>query len=156
MFTVLKANAMLGRTFAAEEGVDRRGSRGHLSRAFWERHYGGSPSVLGRTIQPRCAAYTIVGVMPAEFDFPAERQHRRLDAVELRPGRCARPLAQGALAQASSDRLADNTTLDQAQREMSIVASRLATTYPDSNTGWGARVISAQEQLVTTVRPRCC
>src|SRR5207247_722911 len=32
-------------------------------------------------------------------------------------------------------------------------AGRVATTYPDSNTGWGARVIAAQEQLVTTVRP---
>jgi putative ABC transport system permease protein len=36
---------------------------------------------------------------------------------------------------------------------MTVVASRLATTYPDSNTGWGARVVGAQEQLVTTVRP---
>src|SRR3989442_8371767 len=36
---------------------------------------------------------------------------------------------------------------------MTVVASRLATTYPDSNAGWGARVIAAQEQLVTTVRP---
>src|SRR5205085_5301334 len=36
---------------------------------------------------------------------------------------------------------------------MTVIAGRLATTYPDSNTGWGARVISAQEQLVTTVRP---
>ena len=36
---------------------------------------------------------------------------------------------------------------------MTVVAGRLATTFPDSNTGWGARVIAAQEQLVTTVRP---
>ena len=36
---------------------------------------------------------------------------------------------------------------------MTVIAGRLATTFPDSNTGWGARVISAQEQLVTTVRP---
>ena len=36
---------------------------------------------------------------------------------------------------------------------MTVIAGRLATTYPDSNTGWGARVIAAQEQLVTTVRP---
>ena len=42
---------------------------------------------------------------------------------------------------------------EQAQREMTVIAGRLATTFPDSNTGWGARVISAQEQLVTTVRP---
>src|SRR4029077_2584046 len=50
-------------------------------------------------------------------------------------------------------RLADGVSLDQAQREMTLVASRLASTFPDSNTGWGARVIAAQEQLVTTVRP---
>src|SRR5205085_11765097 len=36
---------------------------------------------------------------------------------------------------------------------MTVIAGRLATTFPDSNTGWGARVVSAQEQLVTTVRP---
>src|SRR5204863_4654479 len=50
-------------------------------------------------------------------------------------------------------RLAGGVPLLQAQREMTLIASRLATTYPDSNTGWGARVISAQEELVTTVRP---
>jgi len=41
----------------------------------------------------------------------------------------------------------------QAQREMTVIASRLATTYPDSNTGWGVRVTAAQQQLVTTVKP---
>src|SRR5207247_4375017 len=50
-------------------------------------------------------------------------------------------------------RLADGATTEQAQREMNVVASRLATVYPDSNIGWGARVMAAQEQLVTTVRP---
>src|SRR5204863_6077216 len=50
-------------------------------------------------------------------------------------------------------RLAGGVGLDRAQREMTLIASRLATTYPDSNTGWGARVIAAQEELVTTVRP---
>ena len=36
---------------------------------------------------------------------------------------------------------------------MNVVAGRLGATYADTNAGWGARVISAQEQLVTTVRP---
>jgi hypothetical protein len=53
-------------------------------------------------------------------------------------------------------RLADGVAQEQAQREMTVIAGRLATTFPDSNTGWSARVISAQEQLVTTVGPRCC
>src|SRR6185369_5601915 len=50
-------------------------------------------------------------------------------------------------------RLADGASGEQAQREMSVIASNIATSFPDSNAGWGARVVSAQEQLVTTVRP---
>src|SRR5437879_10354788 len=36
---------------------------------------------------------------------------------------------------------------------MTLVAGRLASPFPDRNTGWGARLVPAQEQLVTTVRP---
>src|SRR5262249_18449523 len=50
-------------------------------------------------------------------------------------------------------RLADGVTPDQAQREMTLIADRLAAAYPDSNTGWGVRVIAAHDQLTTTVRP---
>src|SRR5262249_1951042 len=47
----------------------------------------------------------------------------------------------------------DGAGVDRAAREMTVIAGRLATTYPDSNAGWGARVVAAQEELVTTVRP---
>src|SRR5215212_4693757 len=70
MFTLLRANAMLGRTFSADEGVPGADRVAVLSRAFWERHFGGSASAIGRTIQLDAVPYTIVGVMPAEFDFP--------------------------------------------------------------------------------------
>jgi putative ABC transport system permease protein len=50
-------------------------------------------------------------------------------------------------------RLADGASAAQGQQEMTLVAGRLASTFPDSNTGWGARLVAAQEQLVTTVRP---
>src|SRR5215831_13333189 len=49
--------------------------------------------------------------------------------------------------------MAGGAVLNSAQSEMTVIAGRLAATYPDSNTGWGARVIAAQEELVTTVRP---
>jgi len=152
LFSVLKANAMLGRTFAAEEGVAGADHVAILSRAFWERHYGGSPSVLGRTIQLDAQPYTIVGVMPAEFDFPPSGNIDVWTPLSFDPAD-AHGRSRKARSLSVVGRLADNTTIEQAQREMSIVASRLATTYPDSNTGWGARLIAAQEQLVTTVRP---
>jgi putative ABC transport system permease protein len=149
---VLRANAILGRTFTADEGQPGADRVALLSRAFWERHYGGSPGVIGRTIQLDAQPYTIVGVMAADFDFPPSGSIDVWTPLSFDPND-----AHGRSRKARSlnvvGRLADGVTAEQAQREMTVVASRLATTYPDSNTGWGARVIAAQEQLVTAVRP---
>src|SRR6185295_11625573 len=68
--SVLRANAILGRTFTADEGKPGADRVALLSRAFWERHYGGASSVIGRTIQLDAQPYTVVGVMSAQFDFP--------------------------------------------------------------------------------------
>ncbi|HEV3142092.1 MAG TPA: ABC transporter permease, partial [Vicinamibacterales bacterium] len=152
LFTVLRANATLGRTFTAEEGESGKDHVALLSRAFWQRHFGGSPSVLGRTIQLDAQPYTVVGVMAADFDFPPGGSVDVWTPLSFDPND-----AHGRSRKARSlnvvGRLAGGVALDQAQREMALIAGRLATTYPDSNTGWGARVIAAQEELVTTVRP---
>jgi len=152
IFTLLGVNPMLGRAFLAEEGVTGADRVAVLSRAFWERHYGGSPGAIGRTIQLDAVPYTIVGVMPAEFDFPPSGNIDIWTPLSFDPndahGRSRRARSLNVVG-----RLADGASSEQAQREMTVVASRLATSYPDSNTGWGARVIPAQEQLVTTVRP---
>ena len=152
MFTLLRANAMLGRTFLAEEGVPGADRVAVLSRSFWERHFGGSPAALGQKIQLDAQPYTIIGVMPAEFDFPPSANADIWTPLSFDPND-----AHGRSRKARSlnvvGRLADGVAQEQAQREMTVIAGRLATTFPDSNTGWGARVISAREQLVTTVRP---
>ncbi len=150
--SVLRANAILGRTFLPEEGQPGADRVAILSRSFWERHYGGAASAIGRTIQLDAQPYTIVGVMPADFDFPPSGSVDVWTPLSFDPND-----AHGRSRKARSlnvvGRLADGVTGEQAQREMTVVAGRLATTYPDSNAGWGARVIAAQEQLVTTVRP---
>jgi putative ABC transport system permease protein len=152
MFSVLRANAMLGRTFSAEEGEPGADHVAVLSRAFWERHFGGSSSAIGGTIQLDAQPYTVIGVMPAEFDFPPSGNVDIWTPLSFDPND-----AHGRSRKARSlnvvGRLADDVEQQQAQREMSVIAGRLATTFPDSNSGWSARVISAQEQLVTTVRP---
>jgi putative ABC transport system permease protein len=152
MFTLLRANAMLGRTFLAEEGVPGADRVAVLSRAFWERHFGGSPNAIGQKIQLDAQPYTVIGVMPAEFDFPPSANADIWTPLSFDPND-----AHGRSRKARSlnvvGRLVDGVAQEQAQREMTVIAGRLATTFPDSNAGWGARVISAREQLVTTVRP---
>src|SRR3954469_15337658 len=151
-FALLGATATLGRTVREGEGQPGNDRVAVLSRAFWQRQFGGSPAVIGRTIQLDAQPYTVVGVMPADFDFPPSANVDVWTPLSFDPND-----AHGRSRKARSldivGRLAGGVPQEQAQREMSVIAGRLATTYPDSNAGWGARVISAQEQLVTTVRP---
>jgi predicted permease len=62
-------HAMLGRGI---EPSDDQGSGQHvavLNYKFWQRHYGGDPHVIGRTLELDHTPYTIVGVMPRSFAF---------------------------------------------------------------------------------------
>lgn len=69
LFPMLGANALLGRTFSPGEDPP-----GHfvtiLSYALWQEHFGGDPAVIGKTIELDAKPYTIIGVMPANFEFP--------------------------------------------------------------------------------------
>jgi len=152
LFTLLGVNAALGRTFLEEEGQPGSDRVAILSRAFWQRQFGGSPSVVGRTIQLDAQPYTVVGVMPMEFDFPPSARIDIWTPLSFDPND-AHGRSRKARSLSVVGRLADGAPVEHAQREMSVIASRLATSYPDSNTGWGARVIAAQQQLVTTVKP---
>ena len=69
VFGVLGVSAAAGRVFTDEE--ERRGDRVVvLTHALWQRRFGGSPSVIGRSLSLNGAAFTVVGVMPATFAFP--------------------------------------------------------------------------------------
>ena len=152
LFGVLRAHAALGRTFSAAEGVPGADRVAVLSQSFWQRHFGGSAGAVGRIVQLDAQPYTVIGVMPAEFDFPPGAHADVWTPLTFDPND-----AHGRSRKARSlnvvGRLADAVDQQQAQRELTVIAGRLATTFPDSNSGWGARVISAQEQLVTAVRP---
>src|SRR5207249_1227802 len=69
LFPMLEAKPMLGRTFASEEDAP-----GHnvaiLSYELWRRRYGGEASVIGETIEMDRQPYTVIGVMPRDFQFP--------------------------------------------------------------------------------------
>jgi predicted permease len=69
IFRVLGVAPALGRAFTDDE-EHRRERVAVLSHAFWQRRFGGDPSVVGRSVALDGAAFTIVGVMSAAFHFP--------------------------------------------------------------------------------------
>src|SRR5438105_3772040 len=52
-----------------------------------------------------------------------------------------------------SARLALGVTVEQAWSEMKVISERLASEYPEEDKGWGATVLTVQDQLVGDVRP---
>ena len=152
LFAVLKARPAFGRTFTAEEAVLGADRVVVVSHGFWQRALGADPSIAGKTIQLDAQTFTVVGVMPAGFEFPTSTH---VDAWA--------PLAfnlkdiHGSSRRARSlvviGRMRPTLGVRQAQEELNVLSGRIGTEYKDSNAGWGARVIAAHEQLVATSRP---
>lgn len=68
-FDVLGAEPALGRAFDAEDGVIGRNTNVVISHGLWQSHFGGAEDVLGDTLEVDDNAYTVIGVMPADFEF---------------------------------------------------------------------------------------
>ncbi|HXG67844.1 MAG TPA: ABC transporter permease, partial [Blastocatellia bacterium] len=69
-FSLLGVQPVAGRVFLPEE--DRPGNNQVVvvSQGFWQRRYGGDPNLIGQAITLNDKPYTVVGVMPASFQFP--------------------------------------------------------------------------------------
>lgn len=68
-FHLLRVSPALGRPFTEEEGEIGRDQEVILSHGLWQELYGGDKSVLGRTLRISARPFTVVGVMPRNFNF---------------------------------------------------------------------------------------
>ncbi|RPJ84859.1 MAG: hypothetical protein EHM13_02905, partial [Acidobacteria bacterium] len=66
-FPTLGASPLRGRTFSPDEGPDGRNRVAVMSHALWLRRFGGDESAVGRSIHLNGLAFTVIGVMPADF-----------------------------------------------------------------------------------------
>lgn len=70
LFATLGATPTLGRSFTQEDDHIGAGETVILSWSFFERRFNGDPRILGKTIRLNSRNYTVVGVLPAWFQFP--------------------------------------------------------------------------------------
>jgi predicted permease len=70
MFATLRVSPMLGRAFVEAEAQPGNSHVVVLSHALWKDHFGGRTNVVGETVRLHSIAYTVIGVMPAGFQFP--------------------------------------------------------------------------------------
>jgi predicted permease len=146
-FSVLRTNAMQGRTFTPDEeqpGHDQVVVIGHK---LWQRAFGANPNIVGQTLTLNSRSFTVVGIMPAGFEFPREAELWVPLAWDDND-RKTRSIHDYLVVA----RLKQNVSVQQAQAEMSTISSRLEQQYPEENSGWGARVIPLRDDLVGDVR----
>jgi putative ABC transport system permease protein len=130
-FHLLGVNAVLGRTFAENET-----QAVVLSPAYWRSHFAANPKIIGKTLTLDAKPYTVIGVAPADFEFPDP--HTQIWV----------PLTFTAAEKADHEhhtvrviaRLSAGSTLKQAQAALDVVTRRLALEYPKTNAGWSAIV----------------
>ncbi|HKQ04607.1 MAG TPA: ABC transporter permease [Blastocatellia bacterium] len=151
-FTIMKGTPMLGRTFLPEEQEDGKDFVVVLGYGLWQRRFAGDPNVVGQKISLSGRPYTVVGVMPADF------QSLPTSLVDPR-GEFYRPVAEPHDENERSSRhlraiarLKDGVTVEQAQAEMNVITGRLEQLHPRHNTGYGVRLISLPEDTVGGLR----
>jgi len=149
-FRALGITPMLGRDFTAKEELPGASPVVLLSYGAWTRRYGARTDVVGQTVTLSGAAYTIIGVLPEDFQF-APRDNAEFWTPLVPTRECDKRRSCHDLD--SIARLKDGVTVEAANQQMGTIAAQLERMYPDSNRGQGASVISLTEGIVGDIRP---
>ena len=149
LFQLLGVAPRLGREFLFEEDQPRRERVVIISDRLWHRRFGADKNIIGKTLTLNGESFTVVGVMPANFQFPS-REDELWVPIAFDSTEASR---RGSHYLQVIARTKPGITLEQAQAEMSTIAARLQKQYPETNKSVGAAVTPLHEQLVGDIRP---
>jgi predicted permease len=143
---LLGVSPVIGRVFTARDA--ETGQVALLSYAFWQSHFGGDRNVIGTTVRLDGVPHTVIGVMPALFQFPNRSIEAwmplvlREDDFEDRNDTYLEVLA----------RLRRGVSVEQTRRELAVVSARLERQYPKENEGIGALMLGLRDELSERAR----
>jgi predicted permease len=153
-FPILGVKPVTGRLF--DHGDDERGAPpvALISGGFWKRKFGAARDVVGKTLNLDGRGYTIVGVIPSDFE---------LLLGSFSPSEVYVPLVQwsnnllfdrgSGLGTHGVARLRSGVSIDQARADLAEVSRNLAAAYPESDKGIGAALIPFRTSMVGRVEP---
>jgi predicted permease len=160
-FDVLGIKPKIGRTFnRADEqaGGGPGGFKVIISHNFWQKHFGGDANVLGRTLMLDRRPHTIIGVLPAGFQFPIQTDPLDLyitfaeDAANADGSPNPQTEQRGNHSLESIARLKPGVSIAQAQADLETIAAAMEKQYPDSNTHFGVGTKPLREDMVGDVK----
>ncbi|HEV3060248.1 MAG TPA: ABC transporter permease [Vicinamibacterales bacterium] len=155
-FDVFGVAPLLGRTFRPDDDVKGAPAVLVLSYEYWQRMFGGDPSVVGRTFDMNDKVHTVVGVLPPVPLYPQDSDVYM--PVAACPFRSSAAMTEGRAHRMVSGvgRLKAGIGVDRARRDLAVVADRLAATHPKDyprDAGFTATALPLREELTRRARP---
>jgi putative ABC transport system permease protein len=147
-FDVLSVSPAAGRVFSSGEEQPGSDQVAIVSHGFWQRRFAGDPHLLGGKISLNGRTYSIVGIMPKDFDYPVP--------VELWMPLALTPEEQADRAQLSLQvlgRLRIGVTLDQTRAALAGFSRRLEQDYPKTNAGRTMKALQLRKELYVFTLP---
>ena len=155
-FDVFGTPAAMGRTFSRTVDASTNEPLAVISDTVWQQSMGSDPAAIGRRLRINGTPHTVVGVMPASFDYPEGARVWLLSAqpVPLPPIDVPGDLleARGVNYFLAVGRLKPGVTDAQAQQDLERIGDDLARRFPQTNAGRDVAVQPLHERIVGDVR----
>ena len=142
----------LGRDFTDAEHRVGGPSSVIVSDRYWQRHLFGDAGAIGRTIRIEDREYSVVGVMPASFDFPARDVDLWWPYPVDAPDALNTPENRALQWYTGIGRLKANVTIAQARADLARVQAQLGADYPTSDASLSAAIAPLKDTIVSGVR----
>jgi putative ABC transport system permease protein len=145
---VLGVAPILGRDFSFQE--ERYGGPNAvlISYRLWQRRFNGAPTAIGRTLRFSKSVFSVIGVMPASFQFP----DHDVDLWSPSPPDAPYAQSRGATWFTAIGRLKTGVTLVEARADLIRVQSNLGKQYPEPDSTITPVVTMLKETAVGSAR----
>jgi predicted permease len=151
-FPFLGIATVVGRSFAADECMSTSAPSVMMTEALWRTHYAADPSIAGKTITINDRATTVVGVVPASFDFPSVFAPGSqadlfspfpLDSITARQGNSLAVIG----------RVKPGVSIGAAREDLVSIGTELSAQYVTTRNSVKPKVVPLDERINGTVRP---
>jgi putative ABC transport system permease protein len=142
IFDVLGVTPIAGRTFSAEDEA-KRANVIVLSETFWRARYNSDPGVIGREIRLDGSNWTILGVVPKEFQLLG-----RTSIWAMRPLVNLPPRARAAYMLQVVGRMKPGVSIQAAESDLGAVAAGLASEFPQTNKDRGVKLERLHDSMI--------
>jgi predicted permease len=153
-FPILGVKPAVGRTFVTADDQIGAAPVALISAGFWKRKFGSAPDAVGKNLTLDGKQYTIIGVIPSDFDLMLDSFSASEIYVPVVNWNNNLLFSRGAgLGFHGIGRLKSGVTIGQARADFAAVTQNLATAYPEVDKGIGAALIPFKQRMLGGVKP---